>query len=243
MRIDFFDRRAARKIASIAQRSAHCVTLVQFAYDAERSADPGTGSGTFWKCASTAEVLSSDARPSPRDASASKYGVSDGGNDADLVAVRLLRDGRTGVMFMTRDCGGTWCADDRAAAALMARAGAALPLTIDPTSASITLAGAVRAATARCTMSDCGTPALVSRIHRLARQAAAKRDGDTLRRLDRLLRFAATPPTLGGRAVIAELLEMPDREFIRKDVPDMPRREVAQATVIAAVLLRSEART
>ena len=167
-------------------------------------------------------------------------GLSDGGNDADLVAVRLLRDGCAGVMFMTRDCGGTWCADDRAAAALIARAGAALPMTIEPTSVSITLAGAVRAAAARCTMSDCGTPALVSRIHRLARQAAAKRDGDTLRRLDRLLRFAATPPTLGGRAVIAELLELSDREFTRTDVPDMPRREVAQATVIAAVLLRSE---
>jgi superfamily II DNA or RNA helicase len=166
-------------------------------------------------------------------------GFADDGDAADLVAVRLQRDGCTGVVLMTRERGGTWCTDARTAAALIDRARAAAPLTIDRASISIALAEAARAAAANCASSDCGAPALVSRIHRLARQAAAKRDGDALRQLDRLLRFATTPQTLGGRAIIADLQELSDRECVRRDVPEMPCRAAAQASVIAAVLFRS----
>lgn len=166
-------------------------------------------------------------------------GLTDDRDAADLVAVRLQRDGCTGVVFMSRERGGTWCIGDGTAAALINRARVALPATIAPASVSLALADAVRAAAAGCTIGGCGAPALVSRIHRLARQAAAKRDGDALRRLDHLLRFATTPPTLGGRAIIAELLELSDREFIRRDVPETPRRGAVQATVIAAVFFGS----
>lgn len=164
--------------------------------------------------------------------------LDDGDDDADLVAVCLRRDGCTGVVIMTRACGGAWRTDDRIATALIDRARAASPATIDPASVATVLANAMHAATVNCMINDCAAPALVSRIHRLARQAAARRDGDALQRLDRLLRFATTQPTLGGRAIMIELLELPDREFIRRDVPQVAHLGVVQATVIAAAMLR-----
>jgi hypothetical protein len=122
---------------------------------------------------------------------------------------------------------------------LVERARAAAPATVAVGNISSTLAQAVRTAVANCSVTDCAAPALVSRVHRLARQAAARRDGDALRRFDRLLRFATTSPTLGGRAIMAELQESPDRDFVQREVPDVSRRGPVHATVIAAVLFRS----
>src|ERR1019366_9307124 len=143
---------------------------------------------------------------------------------ADVVAVRLARDGCTGAVLLVRERNDAWRADNGAVEALIKRARTASPATIDPVSSTIALTDALRATAAASTMDYCAAPALVSRIHRLARQAAAKRDGHVLQQLDRLLRFATTPPTLGGRTIIAKLQELSDREFVRCDVPDMVPR-------------------
>jgi hypothetical protein len=160
------------------------------------------------------------------------------GADADLVALRLQRDRRVGVVIMIRERAGAWRSDDHASTALVERARTASPTAIDTAEAASVLAGALHGAIAACAIDDCPVPALVTRIHRLARHAAARRDGDTLRQLDRLLRFSTTPPTLGGRAIMTELLELSDRDFIRRDVPENARPGAVQATVIAAVVLR-----
>ena len=159
--------------------------------------------------------------------------------DADLVALRLQRDRRVGVVVMIRERTGAWRSDDHAATALIERARAASPVAIDTEEIAAVLASALHAATADCGRDECPAPALVSRIHRLARHAAARRDGDALRRLDRLLRFATAPPTLGARAIMTDLLERSDREFIRSDVPETARVGAVQATIVAAVMLRS----
>ena len=166
-------------------------------------------------------------------------GVADGAGAADVVAVRLARDGCTGAVLLVRERNDAWRADNGAVEALIERARTASPATIDPVSSTIALTDALRATAAASTMDYCAAPALVSRIHRLARQAAAKRDGHVLQQLDRLLRFATTPPTLGGRTIIAKLQELSDREFVRCDVPDMVPRGAVRANVIAAVFIRS----
>jgi hypothetical protein len=160
------------------------------------------------------------------------------GAEADLVALRLQRDRRVGVVIMIRERAGAWCCNGHAITALIARARTASPAAIDTAEVASVLAGALHAAIAACAIDERAVPALVSRIHRLARHAASRRDGDTLRHLDRLLRFATTAPTLGGRAIMTELLELSDRDFIRRDVPEIARPGAVQATVIAAMVLR-----
>lgn len=165
--------------------------------------------------------------------------VTDDGDDADLVAMRLQRDEFSGVVVLARQRNAAWCTNGDAVATILSRAQRATVRRMRETDLAMTLTDAVRAAAADRAFDDCVAPALVSRIHRLARQAAARRDADALRRLDRLLRFAVTPPTLGGRAVIGELLELPDREFLRRRVPEMPLRAPVHVTAIAAILIRS----
>jgi len=163
--------------------------------------------------------------------------VATPGVQVDLVAVRLVRGDRTGVMLMSRTGDGEWDFDHERSMRLIDCAKAALPMALPDDAIAELATGATRAA---MTLSVAGTSAaaLVSRIHRLARTAAARRDGATLRKLDRLLRFASIPQTLGGRAVLTSLLELPDREFLRASLPDPGIRAALRATVIAAVLLR-----
>ncbi len=185
-------------------------------------------------------ALESNGRTSPQAITIPMVAaLATGGADADLVALRLRRDRRTGVLLMSREASGPWCADGHATAALIARARTASAVAIETAAIAAVLASALHAAIADCGLDDCAAPALVNRIHRLARHAAARRDGDALRRLDRLLRFATAAPTLGGRAIMTDLLERPDRDFIRCDVPEIAPVGAVQAAIIAAVVLRS----
>ena len=113
-------------------------------------------------------------------------------------------------------------------------------MTIDPDRIAVQLAAASRAALAACVAAEPNaSPALVNRIHRLARGAAASRDGAALQRLDRLLRFVAASPTAGARMIIARLADLGDREFLHAEVHELAVRGSVLATPIAALLFRS----
>jgi hypothetical protein len=159
--------------------------------------------------------------------------------DADLVAVRLQRDQCTGLVMMARECRHPWRMNDDLLTTLLARAPIALPIGAVPEGAATVMAEAGRAAVLNCTSGDPVAPALVRRIHRLARQAAARRDGDALQRLDRLLCFAGAPQTMGGRAILGGLTDLSDRDFLQHEAPLTTRRGAIQATAIAAICFRS----
>lgn len=163
----------------------------------------------------------------------------DDGEATDFVALCMRRDQRTGVITMSRPVDGSWCSGDFIPGVLATRAAAAVACSVGPDAIEKVLASAVRAATVRCRGDACAPQALVGRIHRLARHAAARRDADTLQRLDRLLRFVAASPTLGARALLGELLDSSDRDFLRRCVPDVARPGQLSVTVVAAILFRS----
>jgi len=128
--------------------------------------------------------------------------------DGELT-IALERDGRTGVMTVVRPTTGDLASD---------------------------FARAARTAISRCAVAESGSRALVARIHRLARSAAARRDGTSLQRLDRLLRFATASPTLGMRMIVADLVEGNDRELLRAETPDLPVLGAINARIVAMIL-------
>jgi hypothetical protein len=163
--------------------------------------------------------------------------VQDGGEPLALVAVRLRRDGCTGVTLMTWNGSDIWRSGDALADEVLKRARMARPAAIDPVEIDRQVASAARAAVAMTsTIGPNPAPELVSRIHRLARGAAARRDGFAMRRLDRLLRFVTASPTLGGRLIMARLAEGDDQAFLRAEIPDMPQGGAVQATVVATMI-------
>jgi Helicase conserved C-terminal domain/SNF2-related domain len=127
-------------------------------------------------------------------------------------AIALERAHRSGLTTITMDCDGD----------IVAVAAAALRMAI-----------------ARSSAAEDGSRALVSRVHRLARQAASRRDGPTLQRLDRLLRFACASPTLGARLEIAVLTAGNDTDLVHANVPDVPAPSPVRATLVGAILYRS----
>lgn len=156
------------------------------------------------------EIVESDDPPPPTGPLVAT--ICSGHDDPAEVTIRLERGGRTGVVTIAQSRRGDLAS---------------------------TMAFAAREAMMQCTPGDGGSRALVSRIHRLARHAAARRDGPTLAALDRLLRFANASPTLGARIVVARLAEASDRELVGADVPDVKFAGPMHATVIAAILFRS----
>ncbi len=166
--------------------------------------------------------------------------LRDDGEPVTLVAVRLQRDGRAGAMLMVQRHGERWFSDSILADDILQRARTATSVTIDPDRIAVQLAAASRAALAACVAAEPNaSPALVNRIHRLARGAAASRDGAALQRLDRLLRFVAASPTAGARMIIARLADLGDREFLHAEVHELAVRGSVLATPIAALLFRS----
>jgi hypothetical protein len=163
--------------------------------------------------------------------------VQDDGEPVTLVAVRLQRDRCTGVMLMIRNGTDSWRSDGALADEVLKRARIAQPVAIDPVELDRQAGSAARAAVALTSaIGPNPAPELVSRIHRLARGAAARRDGFAMRRLDRLLRFVTASPTLGGRLIMARLAEGNDQAFLCANIPDMPQRGTVEATVIATVI-------
>ncbi len=82
-------------------------------------------------------------------------------------------------------------------------------------------------------------PALVSHIHALARTAARRRAATTLAQLDRLLRFAAAPHTLGERMLLDNLLGRESAQWRAARIPDRPLAGPITARPIAVLLFRS----
>ncbi|MES1259329.1 MAG: DEAD/DEAH box helicase, partial [Gemmatimonadota bacterium] len=164
--------------------------------------------------------------------------LADDREDADLVAVRLQCGDRVGVVLAVRERDGPWMLDGGRAELLVDRAQRLVSIGAPAGAVTDIVTAAMRAAMA-ATWIGASPAAVMGRIHRLARRAAARRDGETLQHLDRLLRFASAPQTLGGRAIIATLLDLSDRDFVRLHVPDPGIRGPVRATAIAAVCLRS----
>ena len=159
------------------------------------------------------------------------------GEPVKLIAVRLQRDERAGTMMMTQRGTDDWRRDDALADAVLSRARIAEPAELDRAETAGQLAAAVRAAIAASSVVDRYPAALlVSRIHRLARIAASRRDGTAMRRLDRLLCFVTASPTLGARMIMAQLAASNDQQFVDTEVPDMPPAGAIRATVIAAAI-------
>lgn len=154
-----------------------------------------------------------------------------------IAAVQLERGSRSGVMVMIASADGCWRAVDEELGIYPEHACCAPAATMAPSAIAASLAAATRAAIAAVTSRAAGAPpALVRRIHRLARVAAMRHDGAALSRLDRLLRFAAAAPTLGGRLIRAQLAERDDAGFVAFDVPDVPATPSVQARIVAAVI-------
>jgi hypothetical protein len=152
------------------------------------------------------------------------------------VVVALQSGSRTGVMTLRRDDDGAWTADDDGAATLLDRSDTPpTPIARGMPVASL-LAAATRAALARVGDSQAGaSPTLVTRLHRLARDAARRRDGAALSRLDRALRFVSTPGTTGSGMIASQLVDTSDRELAGWNAPDTPVREPVTAHAIAVV--------
>lgn len=84
-----------------------------------------------------------------------------------------------------------------------------------------------------------GPPRLVARIHRLARAAAWRRDADALARLDRLLRWCTSPPTLGDRLHLEQLAMAGDAALLRHDAPPVPPMQPVMVGAVGVLLFRS----
>ncbi len=169
--------------------------------------------------------------------------VADGSPDAALLVVATSRGTHTGARILVRIGDESWCADPAAAAALWQRAHAGIGGTLAaiPDDLAFDFATALREVVGALAPAPGSTPSLTGRIQRLARTAAARRDAAALAALDRLLRFAIAPPTLGGRILIDTLAAAPDRDLLRTPVPDLPRQSAVAARVVAALLFRSSA--
>ncbi|MGH7594315.1 MAG: helicase-related protein, partial [Gemmatimonadales bacterium] len=168
--------------------------------------------------------------------------VEDAGTPVALVAVRLQRDQRVGTMIMIQHDGRDWHTIHALSPGLLQRVRAAHAVEIAADDIADRLRTALRVAVAATATSDSSaSSAMVTRIHRSARHAAVIRDGATMQRLDRMLRFVTTPPTLGSRIIMARLAAASDDDFVRAEPPDLPRPGTVKATVIAALLVRNSA--
>lgn len=155
------------------------------------------------------EVGDGDGRAGPLIGEFERTAMA-GHEDLDAAAlIALSQADREGTRWVVRTIAGAWRADDEAGRTLLAGAierGPERPTALAAVHA--TLAEAVRAALASVPhrTQEVAT-ALVLRIQRLARTAARDRDAAALRRLDRVLRFAMTPQTHGGRLLLRALVE------------------------------------
>ena len=163
----------------------------------------------------------------------------DGGVDATLVVIATTRGDCAGARTVTRTADGAWCDNEASTAALWQRARGASAVVGSALGVRTALADALRYVLGSSAPRAPTAPALIARIQRLARTAAARRDAASLAALDRLLRFAAAPATLGARSLLERLQDAPDHELLHTRVPDRPRPLPLAARVVAALLFRS----
>lgn len=233
------------RLARLGQQHAHVEVVVRLPAPAiERAFAPDAR--VRRKRTLAEEWLSSLEGAGPPIASVageSVYAVAaDGDGSADHGLVQLRRDRQTGAILMTRSDGGEWCVEKAGTASTRNRVLGARPgVHARAANPQQVLVAAARAAVIKCQRRDVASSAMVSRIHRLARVAAARRDGDALRRLDRLLRFASASGTAGMRAIIEQLHELSDRDFLKREVPDVRAEAPIEVSAIAAILFRSPA--
>ncbi|HEY4319983.1 MAG TPA: DEAD/DEAH box helicase [Gemmatimonadales bacterium] len=155
---------------------------------------------------------------------------------AALVAVRLERDWREGVILVARQGSEPWRLDPFAIDRLLARARSAEPVVGDDALISATAQSATQAAIVFAGASVPGDAMLITRVHRMARSAAHARDGAALARLDRLLRFVSAPPTLGARRVLDQMRLRDDRAMARMAVPDLRMPSRPHAVPLAVLI-------
>ena len=167
--------------------------------------------------------------------------VDDGGINASLVVIAVTRGGYEGVRIITREVDGAWDDSEEPASRLWTRARTDTTVECNGITCDVRseLANALRYVLGTSGPGVAAAPAMIARIQRLARTAAARRDAAALAALDKLLRFAAAPPTLGGRILLDRLHDVSDRELVRTEVIDRPRPLPVAARVVAALLFRS----
>lgn len=163
--------------------------------------------------------------------------------DAAMLIVTSSRGSRSGVRLLVRSGDEAWHEDAAEAAKLWQRARKSEEQVLDslPGDLAENFAAALRRVLGSLAPTPGSAPALTARIQRLARAAAGRRDASALAALDRLLRFAIAPPTLGGQILIDTIAAAPDPELLRAAVPDLPRPSAPAARVVAALLFRSRA--
>jgi hypothetical protein len=161
----------------------------------------------------------------------------------ELAAVELTRGKLRGVVVLQRTAAGTWqVAPSWAVPVLVRESRPVADVEVSPggPDAAPRTVGAVGAAVTAATATGALPPAdLMLRIHRLARNAAAQRDHRSLERLDRLLRFLARAPSLGGKIRLQQLRTLSDSLLLRAPVPDLPPLDPLRAMLFAAILYRS----
>jgi hypothetical protein len=86
---------------------------------------------------------------------------------------------------------------------------------------------------------DWGPPRLVTRIHRLARLAAWRRDAETVRRLEHLLGWCTSAPRLGDRLCIDRIASASDAELLGHDAPTVQVLGPYEVTPIGVLHFRS----
>lgn len=169
--------------------------------------------------------------------------IDDDGVDAAMVVVALTRGHREGVRIVAREGSGTWNSSEPLVARLRARATAAIWNECAGGDAEVNhmLGDALRFVLGQCGEATPHAVALITRVQRLARAAAAQRDAVALAALDRLLRFASAPTSLGGQLLLDRLRDASDAEILRANVIECPRRHPIAARVVGALLFRSSA--
>jgi hypothetical protein len=166
--------------------------------------------------------------------------ITDAEEDGCLVAIRVRRGTRVGAVCVAREASSDWRTDEALVAKFRRRAASGRASLIDEPAIAAESRAATQAVLAMTRGAEPAVPrAITSRIHRLARTAALRRDGRGLARLDRLLRFVTAPPTLGARLLIARLADVDDEHLARFVVPEIAPPSVPTAAVAAVVLFRS----
>jgi hypothetical protein len=160
--------------------------------------------------------------------------LRDGQPSGALVAVQLTRDGRAGVVMLARCDSEAWRLDSLAVEELLRRAPHAASAAVQGDVVAATVRSATQFAAAFASAAVPGDPALITRVHRMARTAAHTRDAGMLVRLDGLLRFVSAPPTLGARRLLDRMRLQDDRAMALTPVPDLraPARPHAEALAV-----------
>ncbi len=160
-------------------------------------------------------------------------------SDVVLVALLDAASGRRGVMTVRRVGDGPWIA---VTDGMDLTATTSPSLRYDrPTDATSSIAHsaahwALREAHRRASW---GPPRLVSRIHRLARLAAWRRDGDAVTRLEQTLKWCTAAPTLGDRLRLDHLAAAPDDEVAAFVAPTVAPAGPYHVAAIGVLLYRS----